>query len=331
MNPPKKISGRPTLCLDFDGVLHWYRRGWQGTNNIDDEPVPGAVDFVSRAQQYFKVVVYSSRSSHRGGNEAMRAWMQRYGFPEVDFASQKPAAFLTIDDRALTFTGDWPDPEALRAFQPWTRVDQPEPGSPTGAPEAGAPEETGSLRALVMKNRSVRRFQQDQPVTMDVLRGLVDLARLSPSGANLQPLKYLLSNTPEKNAVIFEHLAWAGYLKDWAGPAEGERPAAYILILGDATISKSFGCDHGIAAQSMMLGAVEQGLGGCMIGSVKRADLAAALQIPPQYEILLALALGKPNETVRIEPLGAEGSVKYWRDEQQVHHVPKRGLDEIII
>lgn len=336
MNPTKKYGGRPTLCLDFDGVLHWYRNGWQGATVIDDEPVPGAVEFVTRAQQYFKVVVYSSRSSHPGGIDAMRAWMQRYGFPEVAFATQKPAAFLTIDDRALTFDGNWPDPEKLRDFQPWTRLSNTEPGSPTGEAvksEAGAVdlEETGALRALVFKNRSVRRFRQDQPVEMDLLRGLVDLARLSPSGSNMQPLKYILSNTPEKNALIFEHLSWAGYLKEWPGPAEGERPAAYVIILGDTTISKGFGCDHGIAAQTIMLGAVEQGLAGCIIGSVRRADLAAALQIPPQYEILLVLALGKPAETVVIEPVGSDGSIRYWRDDQQVHHVPKRSLDEIII
>jgi nitroreductase len=166
---------------------------------------------------------------------------------------------------------------------------------------------------------------------METLRGLVDLARLSPSGSNLQSLKYILSNQPDKNATIFENLAWAGYLKDWPGPQDGERPSAYIIVLGDATISKSFGCDHGIAAQSIMLGAADQGLGGCIIGSIRRADLSATLHIPTQYEILLVLALGKPKEIVQVEPIGPDGSVKYWRDEQGVHHVPKRALDDIII
>ncbi|RPJ42442.1 MAG: nitroreductase family protein, partial [Chloroflexi bacterium] len=145
------------------------------------------------------------------------------------------------------------------------------------------------------------------------------------------PLKYYLSCDPEKNARIFPTLAWAGYLKEWPGPQEGERPSAYIIILGDSTINKSFGCDHGIAAQSIMLGAAEKGLGGCMIGSVRRAELAAALNIPPQYEILLVLALGKPKEIVQIDPVGPDGSIKYWRDEKQVHHVPKRSLDELIL
>ncbi len=187
------------------------------------------------------------------------------------------------------------------------------------------------LKDLVRKSRTVRRFYQDVPIDMDTLRGLVDLARLAPSGSNLQALKYYLSNQPEKNAIIFQNLAWAGYLKDWPGPQEGERPAGYIIVLGDSTINKTFGCDHGIAAQTMMLGANEQGLSGCIIGSINRAELAAALHIPPQFEILLVLALGKPKETVQIETIGPDGSVKYWRDEQQVHHVPKRALDDIIL
>lgn len=187
------------------------------------------------------------------------------------------------------------------------------------------------IHDLVRKSRSYRRFHQDEPVSIETLRELVDLGRLSPSGSNLQGLKYILSNEPEKNSHIFAACAWAGYLKGWPGPVEGERPSAYIIILGDTSISKSFGCDHGIAAQSIMLGAVEAGLGGCMIGSIKRANLAQSLDIPPRFEILLILALGKPKEKVVIDPLGPNGSIKYWRDENQVHHVPKRSLEDLII
>jgi nitroreductase len=134
---------------------------------------------------------------------------------------------------------------------------------------------------------------------------------------------------PQQNALIFPHLAWAGYIEDWPGPAEGERPTAYIVILGDKDISPSFHCDHGIAAQSIMLGATEQGLGGCMIGSIQRDELRAALAIPERFEILLVLALGKPSEKVVIE--NANGNIKYWRDADNVHHVPKRALDDIIL
>jgi len=160
---------------------------------------------------------------------------------------------------------------------------------------------------------------------------LVELARLSASGANLQPLKFILSCVFEKNEKIFSTLAWAGYLRDWHGPSEGEKPSAYIIILGDKTIKESFGCDHGVAAQSILLGAVEKKLGGCILGSIKRGDLQKKLHISPQYEILLVIALGKPAEKVKIETTGTNGNIKYWRDDQGVHHVPKRSIEEIIL
>jgi len=187
------------------------------------------------------------------------------------------------------------------------------------------------IRDLILTNRSYRRFYEDVAIEEETLRELVDLARLSASGANRQPLKYILSADPQENALIFPHLGWAGYLKDWPGPSEGERPAAYIIVLGDTEIRKSFGCDHGIAAQSILLGAREKGLGGCIIASIQRNELRKALDIAPQYEILLVLALGKPKEKVVVETVGPDGDIKYWRDNEGVHHVPKRSLDEIII
>ena len=187
------------------------------------------------------------------------------------------------------------------------------------------------LRDLVLRNRSYRRFHEEIAIDRQTLTELVELARLSPSAANLQPLKYLLSADPERNARIFPHLAWAGYLPDWPGPAEGERPSAYIVILGDTDVSQSFGCDHGIAAQSILLGAAERGLGGCMIGSIQRDRLRAVLDMPQRCEILLVLALGKPRETVVIESVDASESIKYWRDETGTHHVPKRSLASLVI
>jgi nitroreductase len=187
------------------------------------------------------------------------------------------------------------------------------------------------IEDIVKADRSYRRFQQDRPIDQAVLRELVNLGRLSPCAANLQPLKYIISGDPRTNARIFPTTAWAGYLKDWPGPAEGERPSAYIIILGDTEISKGFGCDHGIAAQSILLGAAEKGIGGCMIGSIRRDDLRGALNIPERYDILLVLALGYPNETVVLEDVGPDGDIKYYRDAQGVHHVPKRTLDEVIV
>jgi nitroreductase len=187
------------------------------------------------------------------------------------------------------------------------------------------------IRDLITQNRSYRRFHQEVPVERETLKELVDLARLSASAANLQPLKYILSNEPEKNELIFSCLRWAGYLKDWRGPAEGEKPSAYIIILGDHRVSNGFLCDHGVAAQSILLGAVERGLGGCMLAAVQRTKLAKLLEIPDYYEILLVLALGKPKEKVVLETVGDDGDIKYWRDKDEVHHVPKRKLDDIIV
>ena len=187
------------------------------------------------------------------------------------------------------------------------------------------------IRDLILKNRSYRRFHQEDTIGHDTLKELVDLARLSASAGNLQPLKYMLSCSTEKNKLIFPHLVWAGYLKDWKGPAQGQRPAGYIVILGDTKISRSFDCDLGIAAQSILLGAAEKGLGGCMVGSIQRERLRKALDIPSRYEILLVVALGRPSETVVIEETGDDGNIEYFRDNQNVHHVPKRVLDGIII
>jgi nitroreductase len=187
------------------------------------------------------------------------------------------------------------------------------------------------IKELVRTNRSYRRFCQDHAIGEETLRELVDLARLSASGHNLQPFKYILSYEPDKNALILPHLTWAAYLKDWPGPSEGERPSAYIVVLGDTEIRKSFTFDQGIAAQNILLGAREKGLGGCIVAAIRRDKLRQALDISDRYEILMVLALGKPKEKVVIEPIGPDGDIKYWRDSEGVHHVPKRSLDEIII
>lgn len=187
------------------------------------------------------------------------------------------------------------------------------------------------IRDLVLKNRSYRRFYQDEVIEKKSLEGLVDLARLSGSGANLQALKYILSWEAERNNKIFPHLRWAGYLPDWDGPAEGERPSAYIIMLGDKDISSNYFWDHGIACQSILLGAADLGLGGCMFGSIDRKGLKKDLNIPDQYEIMLTIALGKPKEKVVLEEVKDPDNIKYWRDEQGVHHVPKRALKDIIV
>jgi len=186
------------------------------------------------------------------------------------------------------------------------------------------------LKELFLKTRTRRRFDESHRIETETLENLVDLARLAATGGNRQPLKFLLYNTPEQCEKVFPYVAWAAYLKDWPGPGKGERPSAYIVILGDRTLTDNFGVDHGIAAYSIMLGATNIGLGGCIIASIKRDEFCTELKIPDKYEVLFILALGKPVENVILEELKND-DVKYWRDSKGNHHVPKRNLKDLII
>ncbi len=191
------------------------------------------------------------------------------------------------------------------------------------------------IRKLILKNRTYRRFKEKIKIPEKDLIDLIDLARLSPSPRNQQALKFFYSNSEKLNEEIFKTLSWAGALPDWEGPAKGEKPSAYIIIFGDNSIipegKKSYhevAC--GIVAQSIMLGANEKGYGGCMIAAIKRKVLRTILNLPEHLEILLVLALGVPDEKVVIEKMPENGNYNYWRDKNQIHHVPKRSLEEII-
>ena len=182
---------------------------------------------------------------------------------------------------------------------------------------------------LVEKTRTVRRFEQNRPVTMEKLTELVKLAQMTPSSGNLQPLRYVLINDPKVCDAVHPCLGWAAALENWHTQVDGERPAAYIVILCDGS-TQNPRRDVGIVAQTMMLGAAEMGLGCCMLGSIQRDPLRRALEIDEQYTIELVLALGYPVEQVVMEPM-KNGDVRYWRDETGLHHVPKRSLDELIV
>jgi nitroreductase len=184
---------------------------------------------------------------------------------------------------------------------------------------------------LVTKTRTYRRFDQSIPVREDQLRQMIEAARLTASASNKQPLKYLLACTPEDKDKIFPALAWAAQLKEWPGPAEGEQPTGFIVILEDTSLSNPLtNIDVGIVAYTIMLAAAELGLGGCIFHSVNRPKLTENLHIPEQFQIALVLALGVPRETVILETV-KDGQTGYWRDEQQQHHVPKRPLEELIV
>jgi nitroreductase len=186
------------------------------------------------------------------------------------------------------------------------------------------------LLELLQRCRSYRRFDHARKVSEETLRELVGLARLTPSSGNLQPLKYLLVHEEKETDQLFGFLRWARYLHDWAGPSETEKPSAYIVVLGDTMLAQSFQYDAGIAAQTIMLGAVERGLGGCILTSVDRDSFRSAFAIPYSFDILLIIALGTPAEQVVLEDLSLERSIKYYRSADGVHHVPKRSIDDLV-
>jgi len=188
-----------------------------------------------------------------------------------------------------------------------------------------------NLEELVVKARSFRRFAQSKRIQAAALLDLVNLARRTPSAGNRQPLRYVLVHEESDCARLFKHLRWAAALKNWSGPAEGERPAGYVIMVTDTEINKNADCDAGIAAQTMQLAATERGLRACMLGAIDRPKIQAEFKIPKRYAIVLVLALGVPAETVVLEDAPSGGDVTYYRDAQDVHHVPKRPLKDIVL
>jgi len=187
-----------------------------------------------------------------------------------------------------------------------------------------------TVQDLVRRNRSYRRFDNSFTLNDAALHQLVDLGRLSPNGGNMQPLRFAVSSGA-KNAAIYACLGWAGYLPKWPGPIEAERPTGYIIILCDSALSKTPAEDAGIAAQSIMLGAVEMGLGGCIFKNINHGKLKEALALPDNLDIAMVLAIGKPVECVVMDDVGTDGDIKYWREDNGVHHVPKRALADVLV
>ena len=188
------------------------------------------------------------------------------------------------------------------------------------------------LMDLVLKNRSYRRFDGQHKISMAELIDIASLSRIVPSSRNLQPIKLMLINSTHENNLVFSTLNWAAQLKEWKGPSESERPTAYILLLNDLEIGQNFPIDDGIIAQTLMLGAVEKGYGGCILSNINRPLLAKSLNIDStKYTIDLVLALGKPSEEIILEKLSPTGSTHYYRDAQDIHHVPKRSLNDLIV
>ena len=191
-----------------------------------------------------------------------------------------------------------------------------------------------NIRKLVEKTRTVRKFQQDREVSEEFLKELIHCATMSGSARNAQLLKYMLVTDPKQCEMLLPMLGWAGYLSDWRGPEPGEQPPAYIVCLLDHSLLKGAESeahfDLGIATQSMLLAAAEQGIYGCMIANFSK-NIDRKLNVEEPFEVMLVTALGYPAEETVLEMVGADGDIKYWRDDEMVHHVPKRPVDDILI
>lgn len=197
-----------------------------------------------------------------------------------------------------------------------------------------------SFDALVRRARTCRRFDESMRVPREFLLELAELAHLAPCGANAQRLRFHVVSGAEDCARVFDELAWAGALKDWTGPAEGERPTGYIAVLAERTVPGKPAApitevDTGIAAQTMMLAArsATPEVAACTFKAFTPHAIDAMGLDGDKYELKLIMAFGVPAETQVIDAIDSnpDGSINYWRDEAQVHHVPKRPLADVLV
>lgn len=189
------------------------------------------------------------------------------------------------------------------------------------------------VKRLLIEDRSIRRFDASKAIGEEILTKLVDLTRYCASGRNLQPLKYRIVNKPEECEKVYPALKWAGYLSDWDGPVESERPVAYLVQCLDTRLTENLLCDDGLQMQAITLGACALGIGGCIIKSFNVVEIKQSLGLEKHFKPIYVLALGYPVEKVEIEDMSGEldADVKYYRTPDEIHHVPKRPLSELII
>jgi len=189
------------------------------------------------------------------------------------------------------------------------------------------------INSLVEKNRSYRKFHEEVEIKKETLEELIDLARLSPCGMNLQSLRFMLINDKEDREKVYPYIKWAAFLKEWGGPVEGQRPTGFILMFTDKSVQNSFviDIDMGIACQSILLGAVEKGLGGCIIGAINKNEVISAFNIKENLELKLIIALGSPDQNIIIDSAELHSDLKYWEDKSGNHHVPKLMLKDLIV
>lgn len=184
---------------------------------------------------------------------------------------------------------------------------------------------------LAREARSCRRFDEKSPLSLDDIRWLIECARCAPSAGNAQQLRFISITHGPVCDDLFSLTRWAAALKDWNGPEKGERPTAFIAVLMPEKGGDKVCFDVGIACQTMQLAATSRGWGACMILSFDHNKAAALLRVPDGLKIALLVGLGVAAEKRVIEPMPADGSHAYWHDSQNVNHVPKRSVDELLI
>jgi len=185
------------------------------------------------------------------------------------------------------------------------------------------------LEEIIFKRRTIRRFKQD-PISLDILKKLIDFARVAPMATNRQALEFIIIQNDEIRQKLFPLVNWAAFLpKDERTPEKGREPTAYIIVLVNTEIKRTYvDFDVGAAVENILLGAVHFGLGCCWMGNINAKKIRELFEIPDYYDIKHVISLGYPDELAIIEPY--KGSFNYWKDEEGTIHVPKKDLNDII-
>ena len=181
----------------------------------------------------------------------------------------------------------------------------------------------------IISRRTIRKFDQKK-IDPEILKKIVNAGRLAPSAANLQPLEYLIIDDEDLKKKVFPNIAWAGYIKPEGDPGEDERPAVYIIILADKKINPAPERDIGASVENMNLVAEEEGMGCCWIAAFKKKEINSIISVPSNLSAELILAVGYPLEKPVTEDIEKDYSIKYYKDEFGILHVPKRRLEDIL-
>ena len=190
------------------------------------------------------------------------------------------------------------------------------------------------FKDIVKASRSYRGYDESYRFSREELEDFVDCARFAPSSVNAQPFRYYLVWEKEEIDRIQPLTGWAKALPQIDLPHPGKCPTAFIIICQDLNLGASiprYQKDVGIVAQTMILAAAEKGLGGCMIGSFNAGAVKEELKLADNLTPVLVVAFGKPAEKIVLTEINEGESIYYYRDENDVHYVPKRKLSDILI